>query len=321
MKNLAKDITEIARYALREIVSSRRLPTPLVYESEFINAARKLKKDRVLKYLLEDEKKLEQKVEEVLAEAGGILSSLQLSLGMFEEENKENISSMNQSVASIKTFSEQSLDENVKKLVDEVVKLQASNQQLMDNLAETRQDLAEKEEKIHELETESQKDPLTQLLNRRGWNKYVEKEFERYKRYGRSFSVIMIDIDHFKRFNDFYGHTVGDAILRKFGALLTNSVRNVDTVFRYGGEEFTVLLPETRLEDAEIVAKRILDKINSTVFTYRKKNLELKVTASLGVADCKGKDSADAVLEAADQALYLSKNSGRNCVKTCLEIV
>ncbi len=321
MKNLAKDITEIARYALREIVSSRRLPTPLVYESEFINAARKLKKDRVLKYLLEDEKKLEQKVEEVLAEAGGILSSLQLSLGMFEEENKENISSMNQSVASIKTFSEQSLDENVKKLVDEVVKLQASNQQLMDNLAETRQDLAEKEEKIHELETESQKDPLTQLLNRRGWNKYVEKEFERYKRYRRSFSVIMIDIDHFKRFNDFYGHTVGDAILRKFGALLTNSVRNVDTVFRYGGEEFTVLLPETRLEDAEIVAKRILDKINSTVFTYRKKNLELKVTASLGVADCKGKDSADAVLEAADQALYLSKNSGRNCVKTCLEIV
>ena len=321
MKNLAKDIAEVARYALHRIVAEKRLPTPLVYESEFIDAARKLRKERILKYLLEDEKKVEKQIEAVLAEAGGILSSLQLSITIFEEENKENIASIDRSVKSIETYSGGIQNDRIRKIVKEVIKLRETNQQLMENLSQTKKDLAEKEAAIQKLEQQSHTDPLTQLLNRRGWHKRLEMEFERSKRYQHPFSIIMIDIDHFKRFNDFYGHIVGDAILRKFSLLLKGTVRSVDTVFRYGGEEFTILLPETDLHNAVVVAKRILEKINNTVFTYKKKNLELKVTASIGVADSKNKDSPEKILELADQALYLSKHSGRNCIRTSEDVI
>lgn len=317
LKNLSRDIAEIARSALKSIVASKRLPTPLVYESEFIDAARKLKKDRVLKYLVEDEKNLEQQFSAVLSEAGGLLSSLQLSISMFEEENRENVVSIDRSVDSILEYSGQAHHKDgLQKLLDEVTKLQATNHQLMESLAETKKDLSEKEEVIKDLESQSQIDPLTQLLNRRSWNKRIEQEFERSKRYGNAFSVIMIDIDHFKRFNDFYGHQIGDAVLMRFGSLLKETVRKIDAVFRYGGEEFTVLLPETTLGKAQVVAQRILDTINSTLFTDEKKGLELKVTASFGIADSLEKGSVDAIVEAADQALYLCKHSGRNCIRT-----
>ncbi len=317
MQNLSNDIVEIARKALKNIVATKRLPTPYVYENEFIDAAKKLKKDRVIKYILEDEKNLEEQFAMTMNEAGSILSSLQLTISMFEEENKENISYMNNSIEAIKEYADPAhLEESVQKLLAEVVNLQATNQQLMENLAETKKDLYQKEKDIRELETQSQIDPLTQLLNRRTWKKYLDREFERSQRYGNVFSIIMIDIDHFKRFNDFYGHQVGDAILRKFSALLKETVRKIDAVFRYGGEEFAILLPETPLEKAKSVAQRVRETINSTLFTDERKQLELKVTASFGVSDSNGKKSIDAIIEAADHALYLGKHSGRNCVQT-----
>ncbi len=317
MEKLSNDIVEIARSALKSIIASKRLPTPFVYESEFIDAARKLKKERVLKYILEDEKNLEEQFAMVLSEAGGILSSLQLSISMFEEENRENIASIDQSVETIKKHSDRTQGVGgLQRLFDEVYKLQSTNRQLMESLAETKNDLAEKEERIRELETQSQIDPLTQLLNRRSWRKHIELEFERSKRYGSPFSVILIDIDHFKRFNDFYGHRVGDAVLKKFSSLLKEAVRKVDAVFRYGGEEFTILLPETPAGKAQVVAERIHKLINTTLFTDEKNGIELKVTASIGIADSHGKNNPDAIVEAADQALYLCKHSGRNCIRT-----
>lgn len=317
MKNLTNDIAEIARYALKNIIASKRLPTPYVYENEFIDAARKLKKDRVLKYILEDEKNLEEQFAMALSEAGGILSSLQLTISMFEEENKENITYMNHSIEAIKEYSNPDrLESGIQQLLAEVMKLQATNQQLMSSLAETKKDLSEKEEVIRDLESQSQIDPLTQLLNRRTWKKYLDREFERSQRYGNVFSIIMIDIDHFKRFNDFYGHQVGDAILIKFSALLKETVRKIDAVFRYGGEEFTILLPETPLEKAKTVAQRIRETINSTLFTDERNHIELKVTASFGISESTGKKSINDIIEAADQALYLCKHSGRNCIQT-----
>ena len=317
MQNLSNDIVEIARNALKSIVASKRLPTPYVYESEFIDAAKKLRKEHVIKYILEDKKNFEEQFVTTMNEAGSILSSLQLTISMFEEENKEYIAYMNNSIEAIREYANpKRLEADVQKLLKEVINLQATNQQLMQSLAEAKKDLYQKEKAIRELETQSQIDPLTQLLNRRTWKKYLEREFERSQRYGNIFSIIMIDIDHFKRFNDFYGHLVGDAILKKFSALLKETVRKIDAVFRYGGEEFAILLPETPLEKAKTVAQRIRDTINSTLFTDERKQLELKVTASFGVSESKNKESVDTIIEAADHALYLCKHSGRNCVKT-----
>ncbi len=317
MQNLSKEIAEIARYVLKNIAASKRLPTPLIYKNEFIDAARKLKKERILKYIFEDEKTLEQQFAMILSEARGVLSSLQLSISFFEEENRENMATLSRSIDTIKEYALRSPHENgLQKLLGEALKIRSTNQQLMESLNETKKDLFEKEEKIKDLEYRSQLDPLTQLLNRRSWEKHLEKEFKRSKRYGNVFSIIMIDIDYFKRFNDFYGQQVGDAILGRFGSLLKDNVRSTDTVFRYGGEKFAILLPETPLERAEIVATHIHKTINSSLFTYDRKNLELNVTASLGVTDSQGKATPDDIVEAADKALYLSKLAGRNCVKT-----
>jgi len=101
MQNLSKDIAEIARYVLKNIVASKRLPTPLVYKNEFIDAARKLKKDRVLKYIFEDERTFEQQFSTVLSEARGVLSSIQLSITFFEEENREILDWLEQTVRTI----------------------------------------------------------------------------------------------------------------------------------------------------------------------------------------------------------------------------
>ena len=319
MDNLMKDIAEIARVALKKIVSEKRLPTPHIYEMEFIEAAETLKKDRVLKYLTEDEKNIEQQIQAVLDDTGGLLSSLQLSLGMLEEDSRGHIALMDESIESIRSVSDAMQGEGLEGLLSEITKLKDTNHQLMENLSQTREELSSKEETLRDLENLAQTDPLTQLLDRRSWNKHLEEEFERSSRYHHVFSVIMLDIDYFKRFNDFYGHPVGDAILRKLGALLKESVRKIDAVFRYGGEEFTVLLPETSLSVARTVAERIHKKINTTVFVDAKKMLELKVTASLGVADSEGLTAPSAILEAADQALYLSKQSGRNCIRTALD--
>lgn len=321
MKSLTREVAEIARYAAKKIFASKRLPTPLVYESEFIDAAQKLKKDRVLKYLLEEEKNLGQQLEMILSEVEGVLSSAQLSISMFEDENRANITSMDQSIVSIKEYSGNISGNTFQKLIDEAVKLQATNHQLMESLAQTSKDLLEKEKAIRDLEYQSQTDPLTQLLNRGSWIKQLEYEFERSKRHGDVFSIIMIDIDHFETFNDFFDHYVGDAVLRKFSSLLKESVRKIDVVFRYGGDKFSILLPETPLKRAVMVAQRIFEEINSATFSDEKNNLKLKVTASFGIADSQSKDSTDAIVKAAEEALYLCKHSGRNCIRTASDLI
>ncbi len=316
MQNLSKDIAEIARYVLKNIVASKRLPTPLVYKNEFIDAARNLKKDRVLKYIFEDEKTFEQQFSAVLSEARGVLSSIQLSITFFEEENRDILDMLERSVQAIRAdFEERCPDASIASLLKEIEALRKTNRQLMESLAETKKDLLEKEDALRDLEYRSQLDPLTQLLSRRSWEKYLKQEFERSRRYGNIFSVILVDIDHFKRFNDFYGYHVGDVILTKFSNLLKETVRNIDAVFRYGGEKFAILLPETPVDKALIVARHILETLNTTPITYEERNLELKVTASFGVADSRGKETPETIVEAADQALYLGKCSGRNCIR------
>jgi len=320
MGNLAKDIAEISRFVLRKIAVEKRLPTPYVYESIFIEAAEILKKDRVLKYLMEDEKNIDQQLETILSDSRGLLASIQLSLRMLKENSQEAINAVNESTKSILAAADAKQGEELKDLLDKMVKLRGTNHLLMESLAQAREDFFSKEESLRDLEKLSQTDPLTQLLNRRSWNKKLEEEFERSHRYKRVFSVIMLDIDYFKRFNDFYGHSVGDTILKKLGALLKEEVRKIDHVFRYGGEEFTILLPETTLAAALTLAERIHRRINEAAFVTSEKKRKLKVTASLGITDSEGHKSTDTIIQALDQSLYLSKQSGRNCIRTSLDL-
>ncbi len=155
-------------------------------------------------------------------------------------------------------------------------------------------------------------DGLTGLYNHRHFHERIEQEIARASRFGTTFSMILMDLDLFKAYNDIYGHLAGDQLLRKIGRLIQGAIRGVDLAFRYGGEEFAIILPETRLDDAFRVAERIRKSIESNS-SFR----EMPVTASVGIASWPNDGiMKEEIVNRADTALYRAKQTGRN--RTCL---
>ncbi|PHO12490.1 hypothetical protein CPG38_07865, partial [Malaciobacter marinus] len=163
------------------------------------------------------------------------------------------------------------------------------------------------------LEKISQTDKLTSLYNRTKLDMILEFEFKNKKRYKKPLSIIIIDIDHFKQINDTYGHLVGDKILIEFSNILKANIRETDFIGRWGGEEFLVVLPFSKEEDAYNLASK-LRKLIAKKPLYK----NINVTASFGVVECKDSDCNKALLNA-DKALYEAKNSNRNCVKVFVD--
>lgn len=167
-------------------------------------------------------------------------------------------------------------------------------------------------EKNRELEDLSRRDPLTGVANRRAFYELLTSEYARCQRYGRPFSFMMVDLDHFKRVNDTHGHQAGDVALVSTAKLLVGQLRTNDMVGRYGGEEFAVILPETPHNAALLVAERCRVKIASTPLVYN--DAVFSVTASMGLASLPDPRavSIEEMIRLADEALYDAKRQGRN---------
>ncbi|MDB9425536.1 diguanylate cyclase [Microcystis aeruginosa CS-564/01] len=156
-------------------------------------------------------------------------------------------------------------------------------------------------------------DSLTGVNNRREILALGEKELQRCRRYHRYFSVLVIDIDHFKHINDTFGHLLGDKTLITVAGAIKNCLRQVDSFGRFGGEEFVAILPETNLQDAATTAQRICQVINQLNIEIDRQ--KVRVTASIGVATFSPEDNnLEAVIERADHAMFAAKNQGRNRV-------
>lgn len=169
--------------------------------------------------------------------------------------------------------------------------------------------------RARELRTASVLDALTGLYNRRFFDERFEHEFLRAERYGRSLSVVMIDIDRFKLYNDRHGHVAGDEVLREVADILRDGVRTTDTVARYGGEEFVLLIPETNKAQVMALVERLRERVEAHPFLGAESQPGGALTISLGVAGYPD-DSRDRLelLERADAALYAAKRAGRNRV-------
>ncbi len=184
--------------------------------------------------------------------------------------------------------------------------------QLIAGIANQAGVIIENAQLYQQAKTRANTDELTGLYNHRSFHERIEQEIARGSRFGGTFSLIMLDIDLFKAYNDIYGHLAGDQVLRKVGRYLENSIRNIDLAFRYGGEEFAVILPEARLDDAYKVAERIRKTIES-----KTSSRAMPITASLGVGNWPNDGiMKEEVIGLADAALYRAKQSGRN--RTCL---
>lgn len=205
----------------------------------------------------------------------------------------------------------------VKEMVHHTEAVADSSRTLQQKLDEAAQETQALRLKLQYTEEEAARDGLTGLNNRRAFDREMASLYKKYQREGRGFSLLILDIDFFKRFNDDYGHQVGDFVLETLGAILHKGLKGSDFPARYGGEEFICILPETSLADALIVAEhlRIQISVKTPVRVETEKALR-KITASIGVAQINSMDTIRSVIERADKALYLAKESGRNNVKT-----
>lgn len=171
-------------------------------------------------------------------------------------------------------------------------------------------------EKNQLLQKLAQTDPLTELYNRRHIMTALTSEFDRSRRFGSPFAFLMIDLDHFKRVNDTYGHMQGDKVLQSTSWEIQSVLRQYDSAARFGGEEFALLLPEAALDDAVMVAERLRENISNIEFSGELE--DLKITASIGVAGIPHEkiNSIEDLIRLADVALYAAKNKGRNRVES-----
>jgi len=164
---------------------------------------------------------------------------------------------------------------------------------------------------VRQLEEMATRDPLTGLYNFRQLHVSLDEEITRSQRYGHAFCVFIVDVDHFKAVNDNYGHLFGDHVLKKLGEIMQRNLRGTDRLFRYGGEEFCILMPETSQEEAAAIADRMMDTIRNHTFACDGKSA--KITVSIGSVGFPFQ-SIDKVelIKLADQALYRAKESGRD---------
>jgi diguanylate cyclase (GGDEF)-like protein len=180
-----------------------------------------------------------------------------------------------------------------------------------------RQLSSERTRMMQKLQKLATTDGLTKLYNSRSFYSQLELEVDRYNRYKHPLSLLLLDIDNFKDFNDNFGHLEGDKVLVRFSQIIKSCLRTNDSAYRYGGEEFTVILPETNGDEAKTVAQRIRSSLETEKFKpIPDKNA--KITISIGVTQYFPKEELSAFIRRADKAMYLSKKNGRNRVSVLL---
>ena len=168
-----------------------------------------------------------------------------------------------------------------------------------------------RQNQIRSYKAEAHTDALTGLSNRRAFDVELSRYLAEWTCQQRPMSLLILDVDRFKRLNDTFGHRTGDCVLSSLGTVLSGSIRPTDFPARFGGEEFAVILPDTRREEAAGVIRRVLEAVANQVFHFE--GHQLRITASVGGAVTQNGDDADLLLERADSALYVAKSAGRDC--------
>lgn len=195
-------------------------------------------------------------------------------------------------------------------IVGVVGEILSSNQQLQKDLVHAEAELDRQADELAEQRRQSLTDPLTGLPNRRALDDHLRNRLDAWRKHRSPFSLLMLDIDHFKRLNDSYGHQAGDAALVAFGQAISAGLRKHDVVARFGGEEFAVLLPYTSLEEASAAVDKVSAQIAQLEVAFD--GHPMHPTASGGLASIAPHESADSIIGRADAALYAAKQNGRD---------
>lgn len=200
-------------------------------------------------------------------------------------------------------------------LIAENEKMQRQTAELESNLENSRSQIEKLRWNLAEAQEMGLRDPLTALSNRRFFDINLAKEIDEARAQGTEMCLVMSDIDRFKTINDTFGHQIGDEVIRMFAKLLSSNVKGRDTVARFGGEEFAIILPETHIEDAQTLTEGIRRQLEAKQLTVNASGEPMgKITASFGIAQLTEGDDPDALVKRADARLYEAKAAGRNRV-------
>lgn len=331
-----KELTaRISQQAMERIKKEDILPTPENYELWFVYYARSLPEIvRVIDGIVESGQKITDYVcnelynrflsdlrnEEMVRNTGEqVQSTIQNVSGMVHgvqiatKSYGETLSQVNSKITSAKSQSEiqavvQLASESTRAMMDQSSQLEEMLKQSNEAMEELRRDL-------EHVRREAMTDGLTGLANRKAFDDEFDRVLQSAAAHNSIFTLLMLDIDHFKSFNDNFGHQVGDQVLRLVARTLKDSIKGKDFAARYGGEEFSIILPETDLAGAVIVGNALRKAVASKDVINRSTGKILgRITMSVGVAEYTGEKTPDELIERADGALYTAKHNGRNQV-------
>ncbi len=261
-----------------------------------------------------DFKQAEEAIESNKQAIQVLLNDLSHFVSSLVEDNSSYDTKMTHHKASIKTaMTMAGVEETKRLLLLEIDQIQTNSNQYQKQLNHANNTINEQKKVMAEIQVNAKLDFLTKLINRRAFDEILQEEFERTKRYGGTFSLAMLDIDFFKKVNDKYGHVAGDKTLQLIAKLLREQTRVNDSVGRFGGEEFIILLPQTAMDKARILMEKIRKKVQDS--TIIRDGNKIKVTISIGVGEVNlPSETTEKLIKRVDAALYQAKKSGRNLV-------
>lgn len=233
----------------------------------------------------------------------------------FSGETESYNKGVDQYMGRISEFEDENVKEIFKELVEATADLKKSGEKIQAKLVESKQEINSLRKNLQQVTIEAQRDFLTGVFNRKTFEKVFDELASHAKETHKDTCLLMLDIDHFKRFNDKFGHLLGDEVLKIVARALTDTLKGRDIVARFGGEEFVVILPDTPIDGAMKVA----EMVRSTIAGKELKRKDTgdnygSITVSIGVARFRQNDTLPTLLKRADDALYQSKNMGRNRV-------
>jgi diguanylate cyclase len=209
------------------------------------------------------------------------------------------------------------LQQIVGAVISETSKMRERNEQIAGDIHESSIEIIELRRSLESVRREAHTDALTGIANRRSFDERLKLAIREAKSSSDTLSLLMIDIDHFKKFNDSFGHQLGDKVLQLVARILKTSIKGRDTVARYGGEEFAVILPSTRLAGAATLGDQIREAVASRRIIQKRTGEDFgSITLSVGVSSLRSADSGESLIKRADDALYSAKRGGRNRVIT-----
>jgi diguanylate cyclase len=282
---------------------------------KLVDSGDKLDDDAIEKLYLKYVSECNMDVQQILRDD---IQQLLGKLAGFTEETDQQAHHFGNSLQTYGDTLKQNLDASklgalINSMAGDTDKMRGSMQNLQSELTASKQQVEKLHQELQSARGEALTDPLTGILNRRGFETKAQQTFADQTTLDKGLCILMVDIDHFKKINDTYGHLFGDKVIRAIAATLKSKVRGEDSVARLGGEEFAVMLPETDITGARIVAEHIRQSIERGKIRRLDTQEQIGgITISIGVAPYTGGVSVVNLLDQADKALYVSKKTGRN---------